>query len=37
MRPGRPPGYRKRVLHEVDEILRECHALAHDAERQDTS
>jgi hypothetical protein len=37
MRPGRPPGYRKRVLHEVDEILRECHALAHDAQRLDTS
>ncbi|WP_210326066.1 hypothetical protein [Oricola nitratireducens] len=37
MRPGRPPGYRKRVFHEVDEILRECHALAFDAERLDTS
>jgi hypothetical protein len=37
MRPGRPPGRRKRPVHEVDDILRECHALAHDAERQDTS
>jgi hypothetical protein len=37
MRPGCPPGYRKRVFHEVDEILRECHALAFDAERPDTS
>jgi hypothetical protein len=37
MRPGRPPGYRKRVFHDVDEILRECHALAHDAQRLDTS
>ena len=37
MRPGRPPGYRKRAFHEVDDVLRECHALAHDAQRLDTS
>ncbi len=30
MRPGRPPGARKRSIHAVDEILRECHALALD-------
>ena len=28
LRPGRPPGYRQRNLHEVDEILKECHWLA---------
>ena len=30
-RPGRPPGHRKRVLHEIDDVLRECHGLALDA------
>lgn len=28
MRPGFPPAYKKRPAHEVDYILRECHALA---------
>jgi hypothetical protein len=28
MRPGRPPGFRQRAKHEVDEILKECHWLA---------
>lgn len=28
MRPGHAPGRRKRPIHEVDGILRECHALA---------
>ena len=28
LRPGRPPGFRQRVKHEVDEILKECHWLA---------
>jgi hypothetical protein len=37
MRPGWPPGRRKRAFHEVDDVLRECHALAHDAQREDTS
>ena len=37
MRPGRPPGYRKRAFHAVDDVLRECHALAFDAQRLDTS
>ncbi len=37
MRPGWPPGRRKRPIHAVDDVLRECHALAHDAQREDTS
>jgi hypothetical protein len=37
MRHGRPPGYRKRRAHEVDEVLIECHGLARDVERLDTS
>jgi len=37
MRPGYPPGRRKRAFHEVDDVLRECHALALDLERLDTS
>ena len=28
MRAGRPPGFRQRPVHEVDEILKECHWLA---------
>ena len=28
MRPGRPPGYRARWRHAVDEILSDCHQLA---------
>jgi hypothetical protein len=37
MRPGRAPGYRRKPSHEVDEVLVECHALAWDAMRLDTS
>jgi hypothetical protein len=37
LRPGRPPGYRKKLLHEVDEVLIECHSLALDVMRPDTS
>jgi hypothetical protein len=37
MRPGRPPGHRKKPKHEVDLVLKECHALAWDALRKDTS
>jgi hypothetical protein len=37
MRPGRAPGYRKKITHEVDEILRECHGLAWDATWNNTS
>lgn len=31
IRPGRPPGNRQRPTHEVDHILRACHALANEA------
>lgn len=27
LRPGAPPGYRKRITHEIDEILRDCMEL----------
>lgn len=37
-RPGRPPGHRQRSIHEVDDLLRECHWLAlHAREKPDTS
>jgi hypothetical protein len=28
LRPGRPPGFRQRHIHEIDAILKECHWLA---------
>ncbi len=37
LRPGPPPGHRKIKVHEIDEILAECHGLARDALREDTS
>jgi hypothetical protein len=37
LRPGRPPGYRRKPVHEVDEVLAECHGLAFDAMKPDTS
>jgi hypothetical protein len=37
LRRGPPPGHRRRPLYEVDEVLRECHGLAFDALRPDTS
>jgi hypothetical protein len=37
LRPGRPPGHRKKPKHEVDLVLAECHALAWDALKVDTS
>jgi hypothetical protein len=38
LRVGRPPGFRQRAKHEVDEILKECHWLARNVEPQlDTS
>ena len=37
LRLGHPPGHRRRSAFEVDDILRECHALALDAQRLDTS
>lgn len=30
IRPGLPPGWRQRPLHEIDHVLRECHRLAMD-------
>jgi hypothetical protein len=37
MRPGRPPGYRKKPELEVDHILIDCHSLATGALPPDTS
>ena len=37
LRPGRPPGHRTRAVHEVDELLSECHWLARYAGVSDTS
>ncbi|MEQ1521227.1 MAG: hypothetical protein ABL936_08145, partial [Aestuariivirga sp.] len=37
LRPGPPPGHRKRPIHEVDEVLTECHWLAWEALKPDTS
>ena len=37
LRLGRPPGFRKRQTHEVDEILNECHWLARNVPAPDTS
>ncbi len=37
LRPGPPPGHRKVKLHRIDEILTECHGLARDALKLDTS
>ena len=37
LRPGHPPGHRKKPIHEVDEVLAECHGLAWDALKPDTS
>ena len=31
LRPGPPPGHRKKPIHEVDEVLAECHWLAWEA------
>jgi hypothetical protein len=37
LRPGRPPGYRRKPVHQVDEVLAECHGLACYALMPDTS
>jgi hypothetical protein len=37
LRPGPPPGRRRKPIHEVDEVLTECHWLAWEAMRPDTS
>jgi hypothetical protein len=37
LRPGPPPGYRRKAIHPIDEVLAECHWLAWDAMKADTS
>lgn len=37
LRPGPPPSHRKRPVHEVDEVLANCHWLAWEALAPDTS
>jgi hypothetical protein len=37
LRPGPPPGRRKRHIHPIDEVLADCHWLAWDAMKTDTS
>jgi len=37
LRPGHPPGYRRKPIHEVDEVLAECDFLACEAQKPDTS
>ncbi len=37
LRPGPPPGRRRKPVHEVDEVLAECHWLAWETEKPDTS
>jgi hypothetical protein len=37
LRPGPPPGHRKKPKDEIDFVLKECHALAWDALHTDTS
>ena len=37
LRPGHPPGYRRKPMHEVDEVLIECDGLAWEAMKPDTS
>ena len=37
LRPGQPPGHRRKPTHEIDEVLTECHWLAWEVMRPDTS
>jgi hypothetical protein len=37
LRPGHPPGYRRKPIHEIDEVLAECDFLACEALKPDTS
>ena len=37
LRSGHPPGYRRKPIHEVDEVLTECDWLAWEAMKSDTS
>jgi hypothetical protein len=36
MRPGRPPGYRRIPIHEIDDVLAQCHYLAFEAMKPGT-
>ena len=37
LRPGQPPGHRRKPTHEIDNVLTECHWLAWEALKPDTS
>jgi hypothetical protein len=37
LRPGPPPGHRKKPKEEIDFVLKECHGLAWDVLHTDTS
>ncbi len=37
LRPGAPPGQRRKPMLEIDHVLRACHGLAFDALREDSS
>ncbi len=37
LRPGPPPGHRRKPVHQIDEVLTECHWLAWNAMKPDTS
>ena len=37
LRPGHPPGYHRKPIHEVDEVLAECDFFACEAMKPDTS
>jgi hypothetical protein len=37
LRPGHPPGFRRRPIHEVDDVLVKCDWLAWEAMKSDTS
>jgi hypothetical protein len=37
LRPGRPPGFRRRPQHEIDHVLHRCHWLARELVAPDTS
>ena len=37
LRSGPPPGHRSKPADQIDWVLKECHALARDALKEDTS
>jgi len=37
LRPGKPPGHRDKPKHKIDFVLMDCHGLAFDALREDSS